>query len=44
VSPIEYATPKPDEVLEEDKLIMKYPLNISEGNVEIVQVESLFNK
>ena len=43
VGPIEYATPKPDEVLEEDKLIMKYPLNISEADVDIVQVGDLFN-
>ena len=40
-SPIEYATPKDDSVYEEDKLIMKYPLNISEGDVTIMPVEEI---
>lgn len=42
ISPIEYATPKPDEVLEQDKLIMKYPLNISEEDIEIITVNEMF--
>lgn len=42
-SPIQYATPKPPEVLEEDKEIINYPLNIPEENVKIVKVEDLFN-
>ncbi len=41
-SPIEYSTPKPDGVLDEDKRIMKYPLNIQEEDVEIVPVEEMF--
>lgn len=40
-SPIEYSTPKPDDVLDEDKLIMEYPLNIQEEDVEIVPVEKM---
>lgn len=42
-SPIKYATPKPPEVLEEDKEIINYPLNIPEENIKIVKVEDLFN-
>ncbi|MBW7871954.1 MAG: insulinase family protein [Ignavibacteriales bacterium] len=42
-SPIEYQTPKPNSVLEEDKEIINYKLKIKPENVKIVQVEELFN-
>jgi zinc protease len=41
-SPIMYDSPKPADVLEEDKQIMNYPLNIPEGNIRIVPVEKMF--
>jgi zinc protease len=43
-SPITYATPKSDAVLKEDREIGLFPLNIEEGNVNIVKVEDLFAK
>jgi zinc protease len=41
-SPITYSTPKPSSVLEEDKSIYNYPLNIKPDKVKIVKVEELF--
>ncbi len=41
-SPIEYSTPKPESVLEEDKKIAAYPLVIEAGNVKIVPVDQVF--
>ncbi len=41
-SPITYATPKPPEVLEEDKVIAAYPLRIERANVKVVPVEEMF--
>lgn len=41
-SPIKYPTPKPKEVLEDDKQIVNFPLNIKPENVKIVKVENLF--
>jgi zinc protease len=41
-SPMKYATPKPPGVLEEDKEIEKYPLNIQPENVKIVRVDEMF--
>lgn len=35
-------TPKPKEVLEDDKQIVNFPLNIKPENVKIVKVENLF--
>lgn len=43
-SPIEYNSPKPDEVLEEDKEISTYKLDIKEDNVTIVPVDQMFQK
>jgi zinc protease len=42
-SPIQYQTPKPENVLQEDKLISAFKLNIKPENVKIVKVEELFN-
>jgi zinc protease len=42
-SPIEYQTPKPESVLQEDKLISSFKLNIKPENVKIIKVEELFN-
>jgi zinc protease len=41
-SPIEYSTPKPESVLEEDKNIIDYKLKIDENKINIIQVEELF--
>jgi zinc protease len=41
-SPITYATPKPDRVLEEDREISVFPLKISGDNVKIEPVDKLF--
>jgi zinc protease len=43
-SPISYATPKPEEILLEDKEIQVYPLETTEQNIEIVDVKELFLK
>ncbi|CAG1770507.1 zinc protease [uncultured bacterium] len=42
VSSITYSTPKPDEVLQEDKDIEVYKLPIKSENVRIIPVEKLF--
>jgi hypothetical protein len=41
-SPITYVSPKPKEVVEEDKKIEAYKLDVS--SVEIVPVDSVFEK
>ncbi len=41
-SPIEYQTPKPEEIMQEDKLISEYPLKVNEENIEIIPVENIF--
>jgi len=41
-SPMEYDTPKPPEVLEEDKKIEKYPLKIEAKNVKIFKADEMF--
>ncbi|MCE1188227.1 MAG: insulinase family protein [Ignavibacteria bacterium] len=41
-SPKKYSTPKPASVLEEDKDIAKYPLQVKKENVTIIPVEDLF--
>ena len=41
-SPISYATPKPDTVLEEDKEIINYKLQISGDKVEFLTLDELF--
>ncbi len=41
-SPITYPTPKPAEVLEEDKQIATYPLKVKPENVRITPIESIF--
>jgi len=41
-SPIEYDTPKPDEVMEEDKIISTYKINFKAEKIKIIPVEDLF--
>lgn len=41
-SPISYESPKPDEILEEDKAISTYPLSVSADAVTVVPVDSVF--
>jgi zinc protease len=43
-SPITYSSPKPDAVLEEDKTISSYPLQVKRENIRIVPVTDLFLK
>lgn len=43
-SPISYATPKPPEVLAEDKVIAAYPLHIAVGGVRVMPVDQMFAK
>ncbi len=43
-SPIEYSTPKPEKVLEDDKIIASYPLNVKPENIIIEQVEQTFGQ
>ncbi|MDZ7373441.1 MAG: insulinase family protein [candidate division KSB1 bacterium] len=43
-SPISYPTPKPTEVLEEDREIATYPLAVKPENVEIVPVDVVFER
>lgn len=41
-SPITYTSPKPREILDEDKVVEKYPINVKPENVRIVSVERVF--
>ncbi len=41
-SPITYATPKDETILNEDKLISAFPLAIKNDNVKIISLEELF--
>lgn len=43
-SPMTYATPKPQSVLDEDKYIEKYPLHITKESIKIVPVDQMFAK
>ncbi|MEK6374092.1 MAG: hypothetical protein AABO58_15500 [Acidobacteriota bacterium] len=44
VSSIAYDSPKPKEIVDEDKLIGVYKLNIKPENVRIVPVDEVFSK
>ena len=41
-SPMKYNSPKPDEILQEDKVVEKLALGIAAANTRIVKVETLF--
>jgi zinc protease len=41
-SPITYNSPKPQEILEEDKAIQVYPINVRKEHVRVVPVEQVF--
>jgi zinc protease len=41
-SPIKYNSPKPAEVMEEDKIIEKYKVNVAPAQVSVVPVEQVF--
>jgi zinc protease len=41
-SPIQYRTPKPENILEEDKIIEVFPLKILPENVTIIKVDEVF--
>jgi zinc protease len=44
VSPIQYSSPKPKAVLEEDAEIASFPLKVKEENIRIFPVESMFEE
>jgi zinc protease len=41
-SPLEYESPKPDSVLQEDNVIAEFPLNILPDDITIVPVDQMF--
>lgn len=41
-SPITYRTPKPEEVLKEDKIIEAFPLKVLPENIKIIKVDKVF--
>jgi zinc protease len=41
-SPIKYNSPKPQEIMDEDKVIQTYKVNVKSDNVKIVPVEQVF--
>jgi len=43
-SPISYTSPPPKEILDEDKLIESYKLNLDPKRVEVVPVEQVFQQ
>ncbi len=43
-SPISYASPPAEDILEEDRLIEKYPLRFNPAGVEITPVEKIFQE
>lgn len=43
-SPITYNSPKPAEILEEDKIVERYPLDLRPEDVTVVPVEEVFEK
>ena len=44
-SPITYTVPKPDEVLEEDKVIERFPLGVAgPDDVKVVDAQELFER
>lgn len=43
-SPISYATPPPKEILDEDKLIENYKLNLNPKKTEVIPVDRMFQK
>lgn len=42
-SPIKYSTPKPEQILDEDKSIIDFNLNILPGKVKFLNLDELFN-
>lgn len=43
-SPMTYATPKPQSVLDEDKVIEAYPLGLTRANIRVVPVDQMFER
>jgi zinc protease len=41
-SPMTYNSPKPEEIMAEDKIVEKYPLNLKPENVTVVPVSKVF--
>ncbi len=43
-SPIEYPTPKSDEIIEQDKTFVGMPLGLTPEDVVVVRAEEMFEK
>ena len=41
-TPMHYNAPKPQEVLDEDKIVEKWPLHLTPSDIEVVPVASVF--
>ena len=41
-TPIHYNSPKPQDVLDQDKIVEKWPLNLSTADVTVLPVASVF--
>ncbi|MCA1613851.1 MAG: hypothetical protein LC800_06825, partial [Acidobacteria bacterium] len=41
-SPITYNSPKPADILEEDKAIQTYPVNVQKERVRVVPIDQVF--
>ena len=41
-SPMSYNSPKPEDVTKNDQVIEKWPLNLKEENIKIVQASEMF--
>ena len=41
-TPIQYNSPKPQDILDEDKIVEKWPLNLSAADITVVPVDSVF--
>ena len=43
-TPVTYATPKPDAILEEDRIIEAWPLNLAEERMTTIPVAEAFER
>lgn len=41
-SPMTYNSPKPEEIMKEDKIVEKWPIDLRPGDIQIVPVEKIF--
>ena len=43
-SPIRYESPKPESILEEDRIIAEFPLGVAAENITVTSVEDIFER